>query len=64
MNSEHIYATKNGLTLSRKFVKPASTYQLEILKSVFVQDGKIFCRMGSEQFLSIIDEATLALEKK
>lgn len=64
MNSEHLSATESGLTLNRKFAGPAKTHQLEILKNVYFQGGKIYCCQGREQFLCIIDEETLTLERE
>ena len=64
MNSEHLKASEGGLTPRRRFSYPAKEHQLDILKSVYIQGGKIYCRMGKEQFLCVIDESTLTLEKK
>lgn len=64
MNSEHLFAAESGLSQSRKFTKPAETHQLEALKNVYFQGGKIYCCQGSEQVLCVVDEATLMLESK
>jgi outer membrane protein assembly factor BamB len=64
MNSNQLECAEGGLLPKRQFKIGNSIVEQETFRNEFFHGGKIFCCLGPERNLVVVDEKTLTIEKE